>query len=97
MDIKIGTIVKYRSILSRENMSRENRRCYKNWQKKGIAERTGFLVGFRTFSNGFIQFHHFPEDESPIEYTPMNFLRVAIVAWHLRRKLDFVLIEDLEF
>lgn len=94
--MEVGQKVRFSATLTRVNhYSSPGRLVRREWMRVKTALTSGILVGLRTRSNGRMV----REDTNGGEYTfysPVESLRTAIVATHLRRKFLIVPLDALE-
>jgi hypothetical protein len=94
MKYELGDQVMYNKVLFRtEKRVADSWKPFwkKEWTPTEVFPRTGILVGIRTLSNGQRTIY-----EDHTEYDPTEYVKVAVIAWRLSRKLDYVLLEDIK-
>jgi hypothetical protein len=102
--LTLGAHVRYSRVLTRTAIGYASnitgdRGHLKRWEPRDLfpgqtgRTREGILVALRTLTNGRTLWGF---EGEPTTYTPAESLRVALVAYDLRRTLERVLVDDLE-
>ncbi|OGC76243.1 hypothetical protein A2619_02195 [candidate division WWE3 bacterium RIFOXYD1_FULL_39_9] len=96
-NFKLGDKVIVKSTLQRMWQRREAKpgkplKKYKSWEEKPIEERIGLFIGYRTLSNGFIEW----EDEVGNIFFPKEYFKAALVVFSEREKPVLVNYSNLE-
>lgn len=91
----LGQPVRFTQSLVRKYERREFagfQRDWLVWSKQDSAITEGFIAGYRTLSNGYINYPM----EGGQEWISMESVPVALIAWHPRRNLLRVPVSSLQ-
>lgn len=100
MDLRLGTLVRFEwhTRLRRTEATIGGGRYQKVWvpasRPPEVPEvRTGVIVGKRTLADGEAQYY---ASDEPVSWSPKHHFEAYLVAYDLRRRPVYVLVEDIE-